>query len=141
MVRCGGFRALRFRHGGPRGDTLGRLRIFFEPRIHSLKSPLRFARFLAQQAALLLNRLDLLASHNSHLTRIARLQRRLEMRKIVQRAKGILAEMQGIPEDDALALFFRYAHQSRRRLQPLAEAIVLNDETASFRRSNSRRSI
>jgi AmiR/NasT family two-component response regulator len=107
------------------GHTHGRLRIFFEPRIHSLESPLRFARFLAQQSALLLNRIELAELHNSHLTRIAHLQQRLETRKVVHRAKGILAEMHGISEADALELLLRYAHQSRRGLKPLAEAIVL----------------
>jgi hypothetical protein len=107
------------------GYTHGRLRIFFEPRIHSLESPLRFARFLAQQAALMLNRLELAALRESRLRRLARLRQRLETRKIVHRARGILAEVRGIPEAEALALLFRCAHRSRRPLHRLAEAIIL----------------
>jgi ANTAR domain-containing protein len=111
------------------GQTWGRLRIFFEPRVHSVESPLRFARLLAQQSALMLNRLDLLRLRATYLASIERVQERVEMRKTVHRAKGILARSRAISEEEALLSLFRYARETRRPLSQVAEAVILGHKS------------
>ncbi|HMF76608.1 MAG TPA: ANTAR domain-containing protein [Bryobacteraceae bacterium] len=114
------------------GRSWGRLQLYFEPRIQTVESPLRFARFLGQQVALLLNRFMLEAQRDTQLATLDRLRRRLDMRIAVHRATGILAELRGVTDKEALALLVRYARESRRTLASLADAIILGD--TSFRK-------
>jgi Xaa-Pro aminopeptidase len=114
------------------GRSWGRLHLYFEPRIQTVESPLRFARFLGQQAALLLNRFALEDQYDAQLATLDRLKDRLNTRIAVHRATGILAELRGVTDKEALALLIQYARQSRRTLLSLADAIILGD--TSFRK-------
>jgi hypothetical protein len=127
-VLCGS--AMAFVEAG--GRSWGRLHLYFEPRIQTVESPLRFARFLGQQAALLLNRFALEDQCDAQLATLDRLKQRLNTRIAVHRATGILAELRGVTDKEALALLIRYARQSRRTLLSLADAIILGD--TSFRK-------
>jgi hypothetical protein len=117
----------------------GRLRILFEPRIQSVECPLRFARVLAQHVALLLNRLELVILNRRINSAICRLQKRLETRKAVSRATGILAQARGLSQPRALLLLLHQARSSRRSLLQLARTVILSQEVGqleplSFRR-------
>jgi hypothetical protein len=59
----------------------GKLRLRFEPQIESVECPLRFARIVAQQAGLMLNRLELLGLSQIANAAVHRLQERLDTRK------------------------------------------------------------
>jgi AmiR/NasT family two-component response regulator len=87
---------------------------------------------MGQQAALLLNRFTLEDQCDAQLATLDRLKRRLNTRIAVHRASGILAELRGVTDKEALALLIQYARQSRRTLLSLAEAIILGD--TSFRK-------
>lgn len=117
----------------------GKLRILFEPRIKSVECPLRFARVLAQQVAVMLNRVELLATNEAASAAIRRLQERLDRRKAVSRAAGILARARNLSHEQALLQFLRQARESRRPLLPLARTLILSEETGNLRPISLRR--
>ncbi|MBV8551006.1 MAG: ANTAR domain-containing protein [Acidobacteriaceae bacterium] len=110
------------------GRDWGELRLYFDVQAASLQSPLRFAKFVAQQIAAMLNRLELSEANKALRGRIARIEHRLKTRKAVQRAKGILARTRGISEADAIRLLVRYSREERRSLYQISEAVILADE-------------
>jgi hypothetical protein len=121
------------------GVTWGGLRIHFDPALTALKISSGFTRFVAQQAALLLHRLSLLDEMQAHHRRLAVLRRRLETRKAVHRARGIVAKARGISESEALRVMKRQARVSRRSLLQLAQALIGGFETPDFERPALRR--
>jgi len=72
---------------------------------------------------------SLLAEENDRLLREAReIRHQLEVRKLLERAKGILQRRDNITEEEA---YLRLRDQSRRLQRPmrdLAEAIILSEE-------------
>ncbi len=63
-----------------------------------------------------------LETENSDLTR------RLESRKIIDRAKGILQQQLGVTEDEAYRTMQRESRQRRRSMREIAEAILLSEK-------------
>ena len=61
-------------------------------------------------------------------TENSQLSERLETRKIVDRAKGILQRDLGITEEDAYLTIQKQSRQRRRSKREIAEAIVLADD-------------
>ena len=53
---------------------------------------------------------------------------RLESRKIVERAKGILQSSLGVTEAEAYQTLQRQSRQRRRPMKEIAEAIILAEE-------------
>lgn len=117
----------------------GRLRVLFEPCIGSVECPLRFARVLAQQMALMLNRLELVASKDAASAAVRRLQERLDTRKAVSRAAGLLARSKGLSDEQGLLLLLKKARASKRRLLPFARTVILSAETGHLRPVSLRR--
>ncbi len=62
---------------------------------------------------------------------------RLETRKVVDRAKGILQRDLKIDEESAYAALRKQSRQKRRSMRELAEAIVLSDELRRLGRAGS----
>jgi uroporphyrinogen-III synthase len=58
---------------------------------------------------------------------------RLEERKVIDRAKGILQRDLGISEEEAYVAIQRQARQRRRSKKEIAEAIIIGDELRSVR--------
>jgi uroporphyrinogen-III synthase len=58
----------------------------------------------------------------------AQLVERLEERKVIDRAKGILQRDLGVSEEEAYAAIQRQARQRRRSKKEIAEAIIIGDE-------------
>ena len=110
----------------------GKLRLLFEPRIQSVECPLRFARIVGQQAGLMLNRLELLGHHRIASAAVRRLQERLDTRKAVSRAAGILAQTNQLTYQRALSLLLEQALEKRRSPLQLAHTIILGYETYNF---------
>jgi len=67
-------------------------------------------------------------------TENSNLSQRLETRKLVERAKGILQRDLGLTEEQAYLSIQRQSRQKRKTMREIAEAIVLSEEV----RSNSR---
>lgn len=114
------------------GVTWGSLRIHFGPALAQVETTEGFTRFVAQQVASVLHRLSLLDQMEAHQRRLAVLKRRLETRKAVHRARGIIAEARGISESEALRVMEQQARASRRSLLQLAQALIGGFETPAF---------
>jgi hypothetical protein len=103
----------------------GQLRLFFDPHSYAIESPLRFVRFLAQQAGSAFSRLAYRRELAQHAVQLNTLSRRLLRRKLVPRAAGVFAQQRGLTHSEGLATLVRYARSSRRPLLDVAEAILL----------------
>jgi hypothetical protein len=108
------------------GQHWGKLRLYFDLRENDLEDPLGFARFLAQQLASALNLFALADKHSSLSFRKQRLAERLARRKIVERARGILAELHDFSTEDAQLLLNGLSRRSRRSLSQVAQNIIFN---------------
>ncbi|MGH9640701.1 MAG: ANTAR domain-containing protein, partial [Bryobacteraceae bacterium] len=72
---------------------------------------------------------SLLAEENLRLAgEAAEMQRQLETRKAVERAKGILQQRHGMSEEEAYLRLRNESRRSRRPMRELAEAIILAEE-------------
>ena len=56
------------------------------------------------------------------------LYERLETRKLVERAKGVLQRDLGIGEEDAYRALQRESQQRRKSMKEVAEAIIISDD-------------
>jgi uroporphyrinogen-III synthase len=61
-------------------------------------------------------------------SQVSQLSEQLEIRKIVERAKGILQRDLRLSEDDAYRMLQRQSRQMRRSMKEVAEAVVISDE-------------
>jgi response regulator NasT len=61
---------------------------------------------------------------------VADLQHALETRKLVERAKGILMDTQGIEENEAFRKIQKMSMNTRKPMKEVAEAIILAHEAA-----------
>ena len=64
----------------------------------------------------------------------ARLLDRLETRKVVERAKGIMQHKLGITEEDAYLKLRNESRRLRRPMRDLADAVILSDELEKQRK-------
>jgi hypothetical protein len=117
----------------------GKLSLLFEPRIQSVECPLRFARIMAQKAGLMLNRLELLGRHQIARAAVRRLQERLDTRKAVSRAAGILAQTNQMTYQRAVLLLLKQSREKQRSPLQLARTIILGEETGHFAAVSLRR--
>jgi uroporphyrinogen-III synthase len=108
------------------GATFGFLTVHHRaPRFHSPEE-IAFVTFLGEQMGCAIER-DRLALENAQLRQDAlRLKGQLELRKLIERAKGILQRQLNVTEEQA---YLRLRNESRRLRKPMAElarAILLN---------------
>jgi len=115
------------------GRSWGRLRLAATEEMRS------FTVFLGQQTALLLNRLDLIRRHDTLRAQAKRLSERLETRKNLHRAAGLVARARGVSDRAALQLLVNHARKSRRSLNRVAETVLLGYEAPLTRRPALRR--
>jgi len=80
-----------------------------------------FVKVVASQAAIAIENARLMAE-------TLEAKRALEIRKIVERAKGIMQHKYGITEEDAYLKLRNESRRLRRPMRDLAEAIILADE-------------
>ena len=74
-------------------------------------------------------RKSFLAEENTRLQEeTAEMHRRLEMRKIVERAKGILQQRDRLTEEEAYLRLRNESRRLRRPMRELAEAVILSEE-------------
>lgn len=57
-----------------------------------------------------------------------RLKKALEERKLVDKAKGFLMKIEGIPEDEAYRRIQKLSMDKRKKMVEIAEAIILSEE-------------
>lgn len=76
---------------------------------------------VANQAALIIENTELMV-------RTKVIQEELEVRKLVERAKGILMKERKMAEPDAYRLMQKYSMNNRKSMREVAEAIILNND-------------
>jgi ANTAR domain len=108
------------------GCAWGAIRVRFDLKANGLESPLRFARFIGQQIGGLLHRFHLLRGREALAARKEALRRRIATRKLVGRAKGVIAHVRSVSEEDAFRFLVRLSRESSRSLAQVAEAVVLS---------------
>ena len=112
------------------GRQWGEVRLGFDVHVDRVQSPLRFAKFIAQQIAVMLYRLEVAEENRVLARRIVNLDQRLKTRKYVERAKSILARTRGISEASARGLLVQYSRRSGKSLYEVSESVVLTGEDA-----------
>jgi hypothetical protein len=106
------------------GQSWGELRLYFELQPSTLESPLRLAKFLAQQVGLQLSRWSLKVRAGALKQEIEQLRKIIEKRKAIQRARAIIANAKGIDDGEALRVMREYSRESGRTLHQVAEAFI-----------------
>jgi hypothetical protein len=112
---------------GAHGQSWGELRLYFELQPSTLESPLRFAKFVAQQVALQLSRWSLTRRADTLKAGIEQLRKIIEKRKAIQRARAIIGNAQGINDSEALRVMREHSRESGRTLHEVAEAFIFGD--------------
>ena len=102
----------------------GELQIRFDVAHLTVQSPVRFARFAAQQIALVSGKIEAERRNQELHSQVEQLATDLDTRKFVQRAAGLLVRQRGIRESDATAMLRRHAVQTGRDLRQVAEAVI-----------------
>jgi len=114
------------------GYVWGQIRLFFDPTADlPVESPVRLARFMGQQMALLLHRIALNWERKSLLAKVERTNQIIRSRKLIFGATKVLARQRGISDRDALSEIVRYARSSRRSLLHVAESLTLGYAVAA----------
>jgi signal transduction protein with GAF and PtsI domain len=110
------------------GKTLGVINVHHRERHPHVAEEIATMQFIGQQMGSAIGK-SLLEEENARLSEeAAEAKRQLEIRKVVERAKGILQQRQGVTEEEA---YLRMRNESRRLRKPmkeLAEAIILAEE-------------
>jgi uroporphyrinogen-III synthase len=101
--------------------VIGTLNIYLKDQRTFTKEETLFAQALAGQAALALENARLISES-------LEMKRTLEARKIVERAKGILQQRDGLTEEEAYLHLRSESRRMRRPMRNLAEAIILAEE-------------
>ena len=101
--------------------VIGTLNIYLKDRRSFTKEETLFAQALAGQAAMALENARLISES-------LEMKRTLETRKIVERAKGILQQRDGLSEEEAYLHLRSESRRMRRPMRNLAEAIILAEE-------------
>jgi signal transduction protein with GAF and PtsI domain len=101
--------------------VIGTLNIYLRDRRSFSKEETLFAQALAGQAAMALENARLISES-------LEMKRTLEARKIVERAKGILQQRDGLTEEEAYLHLRSESRRMRRPMRNLAEAIILAEE-------------
>jgi hypothetical protein len=108
----------------------GNVRFVFDLHRSVLESPVRFAKFVAQQAAHVGELCGLQRQKADLKTKIDLIGRIIARRKAVHRARAILRNREGLNEAAAFACLVRHSRERRKRLHEIAEAIILSEGMA-----------
>jgi len=110
------------------GSHWGTLRIGFHLRVIHLESPLRFARFVGEQMAGVIDRLAREKERATLTETVEQLRNVLASRKAIDRAQGILAGRQKISHAEAGVALRKYSSESGNDLRRVAEAVILSEQ-------------
>jgi GAF domain-containing protein len=104
-----------------REKVIGTINIYTRDAHHFSDDEIGFVKVVAGQAAI--------AAENARLMSEAlEMKRTLEVRKLVERAKGILQHKHGLTEEEAYLRLRNESRRLRRPMRDLAEAVILADD-------------
>ena len=104
-----------------RETVMGTINIYTREARHFTDEEIGFVKVVAGQAAIAIENARLLAE-------TLEMKRALEVRKIVERAKGILQHKHQITEAEAYLRLRNESRRLRRPMRDLAEAVILSDD-------------
>ena len=114
-----------------RGIHHGELRLDFDLRNFQTESPLRFAKFIAQQIAGVLHRAALVHQAELLKCKVELVRTITAKRKAIRRATAIVAKSFGLNEAEAFASMCRQAREFGWSLHQIAEAHILENAECS----------
>ncbi|MBS1855747.1 MAG: GAF domain-containing protein [Acidobacteria bacterium] len=114
-----------------RDVAIGTINIYTREIHEFTEDEIGFVKVVASQAAIAIDNARLMAE-------TLEAKRALEIRKIVERAKGILQAKYGITEEDSYLKLRNESRRLRRPMRELAEAIILADELEKQRSTPAR---
>jgi hypothetical protein len=122
------------------GKRWGQVRIFFLPQARaSSESPVRLAKFVGQQLAILLDRLEVERQNYRERARLYAFESGNRRRKAIHRAAAILAQQRGVSTLEATRILVQYARAKRKRLLPVAESLIFGFDALASGRPTLRR--
>ena len=101
--------------------VIGTINIYTREVHEFTEEEIGFVKVVASQAAIAIENARLMAE-------TLEAKRALEIRKVVERAKGIMQHKYGVTEEDAYLKLRNESRRLRRPMRELAEAIILADE-------------
>ena len=104
-----------------RETVIGTINIYTREVHEFTEDEVGFVKVVASQAAIAIENARLMAE-------TLEAKRALEIRKVVERAKGIMQHKYGVTEEDAYLKLRNESRRLRRPMRDLAEAIILADE-------------
>ena len=122
------------------GYVWGELKVFFDPNVAlPVESPVRLARFMGQQIALLLHRIALNWERRILQARLERTSQVIRRRKLIYGAAKVLVQSRNISERQAVSEIVHYARRNRRSLLNVAESLILGYDIGTSTRPFFRR--
>lgn len=110
------------------GEVVGVINVHHRERHEHAPDEIALLTFVGEQMGIAVSR-SLLAEQNARLIEEAReAKRQLEIRKVVERAKGILQHRQNLTEEEAYLRLRNESRRLRRPMKELAEAIILAED-------------
>ena len=110
------------------GEVVGVINVHHRERHEHAPDEIALLTFVGEQMGVAVSR-SLLAEENARLLEEAReAKRQLEIRKVVERAKGILQHRQNLTEEEAYLRLRTESRRLRRPMKELAEAIILAED-------------
>lgn len=110
------------------GEVIGVINVHHrEPHDHTADE-ISLLTFVGEQMGGAIRKAFLGEENARLLEETAEMQRRLEMRKIVERAKGILQQRDQLTEEEAYLRLRNESRRLRRPMRELAEALILSEE-------------
>jgi hypothetical protein len=117
------------------GRAWGEIRLFLDSNAPlAVESPLRLARFIAQQVGLMLNRLAIQRDWAELATRLEQIRNIINRRKLIHNAAGVLAKRRDISGAEAISFMASYAKRTGRSLLDISQSLILGCNTAMITR-------
>lgn len=111
-----------------RGDIIGVINVHHRQEHHHTPDEIALLTFVGEQMGSAIAR-SVLEDENARLLEEAQEARRqLELRKLVERAKGILQQRHNLSEEEAYLRLRNESRRLRRPMKDLAEAIILSED-------------
>ena len=110
------------------GETVGVVNIHHRDKHAHSAEEVALLSFIGEQMGIAISK-SVLADQNARLLEEAReAKRQLELRKVVERAKGILQRRHNLTEEEAYLRLRNESRRLRRPMKDLAEAIILAED-------------
>lgn len=103
-----------------KGNAIGVLNCYTTQPRHFSKSEIDILRSIANQAAIVIENFRLVVETGV-------IKEELETRKVIEKAKGILMEQEGMTEGEAYERIRTYSMDNRKTMREVSEAIVLTE--------------